>query len=135
MLVVYSLKLKSIHFKYLLLGVLTYLDLLKKKEQIGVIGVQTKKKKIKTQKYTVLKSPFINKGSREQFKLQLHSAVIFFSVSPKGSFLESSLLKYAGSQYVEIKILKRYKAQRLFGGMVDAVGPKPITYWFKSSNR
>jgi hypothetical protein len=47
MLLIYSLSIKSIHLKYLSLGVLSFLDLLKKKEQITIIGIQTKKKKKK----------------------------------------------------------------------------------------
>lgn len=115
MVIVYSLKLKSIHFKYLLLGVLSFLDLLKKKEQINVIGIQSKKKKKKVHKYTVLKSPFINKNSREQFKLQLHSIVIFFSIQLVPpffyleTFIESLLLRYLSSQYLECKLVKKYK--------------------------
>jgi ribosomal protein S10 len=76
----YSLKLKSIHFKYLLLGVLAFLDILKKKEQVSVVGVSLKKTKKVVHKYTVLRSPFINKKSREQFKLQLSVAVLVFSL-------------------------------------------------------
>jgi ribosomal protein S10 len=111
--VVYSLKIKSIHVKYLLLGVLAFLDLLKKKEQVSILGIQTKQKKIIIQKYTVLKSPFINKKSREQFKLQLHVMVILFSVLATktpfwGGFVEAALLAYLRSQYLEIKLLKSY---------------------------
>jgi ribosomal protein S10 len=115
MLVVYSLKLKSIHFKYLLLGVLSFLDLLKKKEQISITGVCTKKKKKKIHKYTVLKSPFINKKAREQFKVQIHAIVIFFSVLETGNtfylenIIECFLLKYLNSQYLEAKLVKQYK--------------------------
>jgi hypothetical protein len=117
MLLVYSLKIKSSHFKYLLLGVLSFLDLLKKKEQVVILGIRSKKKKKKIHKYTVLKSPFINKKSREQFKLQLHTMVVFFSVQVISnsffyleSFIESTLLKYLSSQYLEIKLVKKYKA-------------------------
>ena len=115
MLVVYSLKVKSIHLKYLLLGVLAFLDQIKKKEQFTLKGIQIKRKKKKVHKYTVLKSPFVNKKSREQFKLQLHSAVIFFSLQTGHSFfyfegfVEASLLKYLSSQYLEVKLVKKYK--------------------------
>jgi ribosomal protein S10 len=115
----YSLKLKSIHFKYLLLGVLAFLDILKKKEQIDVIGVSLKRTRKAVSKYTVLKSPFVNKKSREQFKLQLNAAVLVFSLKAIfknkkriqffGGILESSLLKYLNSQYLEIKLIKRYQ--------------------------
>jgi hypothetical protein len=115
MLLVYNLKIKSTHFKYLLLGVLAFLDLLKKKEQIIIIGIRIKQKKKKTHKYTVLKSPFINKKSREQFKLQIHAIVIFFSITRaertffySERFVESSLIKYLNSQYLEVKLVKRY---------------------------
>jgi hypothetical protein len=97
-------------------GVLALLDLLKKKEQITVVGIQSKKKKKKIQKYTVLKSPFVTNKAREQFKLQLHTAVILFSVKPEHpfcfqeSFVESLLLKYTNSQYLEVRLSKRYKA-------------------------
>jgi ribosomal protein S10 len=113
MLVVYSLKIKSIHFKYLLLGVLSLLDILKKKEQVSIIGIHLKKKKTIIQKYTVLKSPFVNKKSREQFKLQLHTAVIFFSLVSTW-YLEflvrGLLLKHINSQYLECKLSVKYKA-------------------------
>jgi hypothetical protein len=118
MLLLYSLKIKSSHFKYLLLGVLSFLDLLKNKEQVVILGIQSKKKKKKIHKYTVLKSPFINKKSREQFKLQLHSVVVLFSVRVISSsfcyletFIESSLLKYLSSQYLEVKLVKKYKSK------------------------
>ena len=115
MLLTYSLKIKSIHLKYLLLGVLSLLDLLKKKEQIIIVGVQSKKKKKIIRKYTVLKSPFINKKSREQFKLQIHTIIIIFSFRLTNTFqcletfTESSFLKYLNSQYLEVKMLKKYK--------------------------
>jgi ribosomal protein S10 len=121
MLVVYSLKIKSIHPKYLSLGVLTFLELLKKKEQVVILGIGKKTNKKKVYKYTVLKSPFINKNSREQFKLQVHSAVIFFSVVVGRdslyleTFVECLLLKYLSSQYLEIKLVKQYKG--LLGGI------------------
>jgi hypothetical protein len=121
MLVVYSLKIRSVHFKYLLLGVLSFLELLKKKEQVVIIGIRKKKKKKKIYKYTVLKSPFVNKKSREQFKLQLHCVIIFFSLEITRSslyletFVERLLLKYLNSQYLEIKLVKQYKD--LFGGI------------------
>jgi hypothetical protein len=116
MLLTYNLKIKSIHLKYLLLGVLSLLDLLKKKEQILIMGIQSKTKKKKIRKYTVLKSPFINKKSREQFKLQLHTIVIIFSLRVQNTFsgledfTEVSFLKYLSSQYLEVKLLKKYKA-------------------------
>jgi hypothetical protein len=116
MLLVYSLKLKSIHFKYLLLGVLAFLDLIKKKEHLALIGIQSKKKKKKLRKYTVLKSPFSNKKAREQFKLQLHTIVILFSVGVGACsffylerFVDVTLLKYLSSQYLEAKLVKKYK--------------------------
>jgi hypothetical protein len=116
MLLIYSLSIKSIHLKYLSLGVLSFLDLLKKKEQITIIGIQTKKKKKKIQKYTVLKSPFINKKSREQFKLQSHEIVILFSIGILTrplfyleNFVEFSLINYTSSQYLEVKLVKKYK--------------------------
>jgi hypothetical protein len=122
MLVVYSLKVKSIHYKYLLLGVLAFLELLKKKEQVIIIGIRKKKKKKKINKYTVLKSPFINKKSREQFKVQLHSIVIFFSVELGPIFfwetvVEDLLLKYLSSQYLEARLVKQYQIKNLPGGI------------------
>jgi ribosomal protein S10 len=119
-LVVYSLKIKSIHYKYLLLGVLAFLELLKKKEQVVVIGIRKKKKKKKINKYTVLKSPFVNKKSREQFKVQLHTIIIFFSIkvgrsSYLESVVESTLLKYLSSQYLEVRLVKQYQ-KNLSGG-------------------
>jgi hypothetical protein len=118
MLLLYSLKIKSSHFKYLLLGILSFLDLLKKKEQVVIIGIQSKQKKKKIHKYTVLKSPFINKKSRDQLKLQLHTVVVLFSVRVVSSsffylesFIESSLLKYLSSQYLEAKLVKKYKVK------------------------
>jgi ribosomal protein S10 len=119
-LLIYSLKIKSIHLKYLLLGVLTLLDLLKKKEQVVIKGIQTKKKKKKIRKYTVLKSPFINKKSREQFKLQFHTIIITFSVKAEESFYsletftELVFLRYLKSQYLEVTLLKKYKAFALY---------------------
>ena len=115
MLIVYSLKLKSIHLKFLLLGILALLKMIKKKEYIKVVGIRSKTKTKKIQKYTILKSPFINKKAREQFKLQLHSAVVFFSVSVLDQehlfiedLVELAILKYLNSQYVEIKLSKKY---------------------------
>jgi ribosomal protein S10 len=117
----YSLKLKSIHFKYLLLGVLALLDTLKKKEQISIIGVQLEKTKKHINKYTVLKSPFVNKKSREQFKLEVSTATIIFSLKFNvfskgkraarffGTVLEDSLLKHLSSQYLEVKLIKSYR--------------------------
>lgn len=116
MLLVYSLQVRSIHLKYLLLGVLAFLDLLKKKEQITILGIKSKQKKKKVQKYTVLKSPFINKKSREQFKLQTHLTIIFFSLCLVDissfyleNFLDKALLFYGNSQYLEFKVVKTYK--------------------------
>ena len=116
MLLVYSLKIKSIHFKYLLLGVLVLLDLLKKQEQIALIGLRSTKKKKKIRKYTVLKSPFVNSKSREQFKLQLHTMAVLFSLQITAKpffylerFIELVLLKDLRSQYLEFKLVKSYK--------------------------
>jgi competence transcription factor ComK len=99
-----------------LIGVLALLDLLKKKEQIIILGIKFKQKKKKVQKYTVLKSPFINKKSREQFKLQTHGTIILFSLSLVDNsffylenFIDKSLLFYGNSQYLEIKLVKTYK--------------------------
>lgn len=112
MLVVYSLKIKSIHFKYLLLGILSILELLKKKEQVKLLGIQIKRKRKKTQKYTILKSPFINKKSREQFKFQFHTAVIFFAlgVGYLEPFIESLLSNHSNSQYLECKLFVKCKS-------------------------
>jgi hypothetical protein len=133
-LVVYSLKVKSVHFKYLLLGVLAFLELLKKKEQVTIIGIRKKKKKKKIYKYTVLKSPFINKKSREQFKVQLHTIIIFFSIWVVGStfyvekVLECLLLRYLSSQYLEAKLVKKYKIKSIYlAELVDAVSSKFTT--------
>jgi ribosomal protein S10 len=113
MLIAYSLKIKSIHFKYLLLGVLSLLDVLKKKEQVNIIGIRLKRRKKKIQKYTVLKSPFVNKKSREQFKFQFHTIVIFFSIVARKEYLEffvrDLLLKHLNSQYLECKLVLKYK--------------------------
>jgi hypothetical protein len=116
MLLVYNLQVRSIHLKYLLIGVLALLDLLKKKEQIAILGIKSKHKKTKVRKYTVLKSPFINKTSREQFKLQTHVTVIFFSLSLVDNssfyletFFDKALLLYGNSQYLEVKVVKTYK--------------------------
>jgi hypothetical protein len=115
MLVVYSLKIQSVHFKYLLLGVLAFLDLLKKQEQTVITGLRSQIKKKIVRKYTVLKSPFINKKSREQFKVQLHSIVIFFSLQidrdffALENFVECLLVKHLHSQYLEAKLTKQYK--------------------------
>jgi ribosomal protein S10 len=115
MLIVYSLKLKSIHLKFLLLGVLALLKMIKKKEYIKIVGIRTKTKTKKIQKYTILKSPFINKSAREQFKLQIHSTVVFFSLEVFDKnhlfiedLVELAVLKYLNSQYVEIKLSKKY---------------------------
>jgi ribosomal protein S10 len=61
----------------------------------------------------VLKSPFINKRSREQFKVQIHSVVIFFSIAAGSASLEhaveSLLIRYSSSQYLEVKLVKQHK--------------------------
>jgi hypothetical protein len=102
----YSLTLRSIHFKYLLLGVLAFLDILKKKEQISIVGVSLKKTKKVVHKYTVLRSPFINKKSREQFKLQLNVAVLVFSLKALSNNNKKILLF---GRYLEASLVKIYR--------------------------
>jgi ribosomal protein S10 len=115
MLITYSLDIKSSHLKFLLLGVLSVVDLVKKKEYIKVVGFTLKNKKQRIKKYTILKSPFINKKSREQFKLQVHLAAILFSVRViskrflfVGGYLEKTLLNHLNSQYIEVRLTKKY---------------------------
>jgi hypothetical protein len=141
MLVSYSLKIRSIHSKYLSLGVLALLDLLKKKEQIAFIDVRWKKTKKKIHRYTLLKSPFVNKKAREQFKLQLHTLVVFFSVRLSSSplfyldeFVSSILRKYLSSQYFEAGLAKRYTLPRGLLGSQREQNPPHISLSLVTDN-
>jgi hypothetical protein len=109
----YSLKFTSQHFKFLTLGVLAFLEQLKKKESLYFKKIKIGVSKVKKTKYTVLRSPFVNKAARDQFEVNRYTVVLYLTldISKKtdlflSEFVECNLKTFLGSQFLEIKLIK-----------------------------
>jgi len=94
----YKLVCKSFHFKFLVYGVLNFIKILKKEFQFHRIKLNFCLLKIK--KFTVLRSPFVNKKSREQFKVEKFK----LSFSFKLFFYDFSLQSILGILYLKKKL-------------------------------
>lgn len=112
MVVTYTLTFYSIHLKYLYIGILSFLNLIKKQENFNIKQFKLKSKKVIKKQLTVLKSPTVNKSARDQYKVQVHikSLCCSFIVNKDEFFIckvfESIILNFLNSQYLEVKIFK-----------------------------
>lgn len=94
------LKLKAYDHRVLDKAVTTIVDTAKKtgSEIIGPIPLPTKKKK-----YTLLRSPHVNKDSREQFEIRIHSRIIDIkSATPE---TVDSLMELDLAPEVEVEVI------------------------------
>lgn len=110
---VYTLKFSSRHLKFLIIGVLAFIEQLKKKESVFFKKIKIKMSKLKKKKYTVLRSPFVNKEARDQFQVNSYTVIMQLTVKVTEqtlflpTFIEGSLKRHIGSQFLEVKLVKR----------------------------
>jgi hypothetical protein len=93
--------------------VATFIEQLKKKESVYFKKIGIKMYRLKKKKYTVLRSPFVNKAARDQFQIDNYTVVLCFTVVIKDTtlfflpgFIETSLNRYLGSQFLEVSLVK-----------------------------
>jgi small subunit ribosomal protein S10 len=93
------IKLKAYDHRVLDNSVLAITDAIKRSgaELIGPVPLPTKKKR-----YTVLKSPHVNKDSREQFEIRIHSRVM--DIVSATSDTVDSLIKLDLAPEVDVEV-------------------------------
>lgn len=97
------IKIKAYDHKIIDQSTKTIIDSIKKQSDVKIIGpvpLPTEKKK-----YTVLKSPFVHKDSRDQYEMRIHKRILdIINPLPKDIDVLSNLNLPAGVD-VEIKII------------------------------
>jgi hypothetical protein len=110
MLIQYILKIKAMHLTYLKIGILV---LFKNLRGLKLAGYSTPRIKIK--KFTVLKSPFVNKSARDQFKFMTYFCnvtfefLIIYKYLQYIRILEKILIFTIISSYLSFNLFKKIK--------------------------